>query len=73
MISSSLEGEAGGACFQVEGSEKQRTAGMLPPESGRFFVKRETAIQWFSQWRYHRQIPNVVIAIFSVPASNRVP
>lgn len=32
MISSSLEGEAGGAGFQVEGSEKQRTAGMLPPE-----------------------------------------
>ena len=37
---------------------------VLPPESGRFFVKREAAIQWFSQWRYHRQIPNVVIAIF---------
>lgn len=38
MISSSLEGEAGGAGFQVEGSEKQRAAGMLPPESGRFFL-----------------------------------
>ena len=45
---------------------------ILPPESGRFFVKMETAIQWFSQLRYHRQIPNVVIAIFSVPAWNRV-